>query len=237
MSVLSSLKSLLWKTKEGVGSVSVSGDLQSQKNQAVPRPWTSDPVQQLYFTKGYTVRLKAGIKKVPLFRFLLAKMVYGREHEGVSVEEFLVFNELFFDLSDSKDPNLGKKWGPSFVKVSSIIPAMSDISEFPIVLDTESREALKQIFLDDPILPNPEAYFGLLGNRDLRNSFRVQFKSSWIPPKRVERYIGVGYKDKGSRRIPELDGSPSWQRVATVLANREREQEEAEAAYFAPQAE
>jgi len=237
MSVLSSLKSLLWKTKEGVDKMSVSGDLLIQKNQAVPRPWTSDPVQQLYYTKGYTVRLKAGIKKVPLFRFLLAKLVYGREHEGVSVEEFLVFHELFFDLVDSKDPNLRKKWETSFEKVSSIIPAMSEISEFPVVLDEDSRVALKQILQDDPILPNPEAYFGLLGNRDMRNSFRVQFRSSWIPPKRVERYIGVGYKDKGSRRCPELDGSPSWQTVATVLANREREQEEAEAAYFAPQAE
>lgn len=237
MSVLSSLKSLLWKTKSGVGESPERENLQSQQNQAVPRPWTSDPVQQLYFTKGYTVRLKAGVKKVPLFRFLLAKLVYGREHEGISVEEFLVFHELFFELVDSKDPNLRKKWEPSFEKVSSIIPAMSEISEFPVVLDADSRLALRQILQDDPILPNPEAFFGLMGNRDMRNSFRVQFRSSWIPPKRVERYIGVGYKDKGSRRCPELDGSPSWQTVATVLANRERELEEAEAAYLAPVAE
>jgi hypothetical protein len=93
------------------------------------------------------------------------------------------------------------------------------------------------MFRDDPILPKPEAFFGLMGNRDMRSSFRVQFKSSWIPPKKVERYIGVGYKDKGSRRFPELDGSPTWQRVATVLANREREQEEALSAYSASKVE
>lgn len=27
-------------------------------------------------------------------------------------------------------------------------------------------------------------------------------------------YIGVGYRDKGSARIPHLDGSPTWQEVA-----------------------
>jgi hypothetical protein len=183
------------------------------------------------------VKLRAGTKKVTLFRFLLAKMVYGREGEGLSVEEYLCLLELFFGLEEVQDPNLLRKWKDSLSRVSNLIPGLAEIQEFPIVLSQDSRKALVDYFGDDPILPNPEAYFGLLGQRDLRNSFRVQFKSSWIPPKRVERYIGVGYKDKGSRRFPELDGSPSWQDVARVLANREREQEEADSAYSAPSGE
>jgi hypothetical protein len=194
-------------------------------------------VHSLYLTKGYSVKLKAGTKKVPLFRFLLAKLVYGREHEGVTVDEYLVFMELLFSLLDSSDPNLQAKWGKSLIGVTLLIPAMSELTEFPIVLDEASRKHLVAMFRDDPILPKPEAFFGLMGNRDMRSSFRVQFKSSWIPPKKVERYIGVGYKDKGSRRFPELDGSPTWQRVATVLANREREQEEALSAYSASKVE
>lgn len=31
------------------------------------------------------------------------------------------------------------------------------------------------------------------------------------------RYIGVGYKDKGSSRIPHLDASPAWQELAVSL--------------------
>jgi len=191
-------------------------------------------VHKLYLTRGYSVKLRAGTKKVTLFRFLLAKLVYGRESEGLSVEEYLVLLELFFGLEVNQDPNLIQKWAESFERFSSLIPGLARIQEFPIVLKGESREALIEFFGDDPILPRPEAYFGLLGQRDLRNSFRVLFTSSWIPPKRVERYIGVGYKDKGSRRFPELDGSPSWQDVARILANREREQEEADSAYSAP---
>lgn len=39
-------------------------------------------------------------------------------------------------------------------------------------------------------------------------------------PKRelpLPRYIGVGYKDKGSSRIPHLDASPSWQELTMSL--------------------
>ena len=33
----------------------------------------------------------------------------------------------------------------------------------------------------------------------------------------LPRYIGVGYKDKGSSRIPHLDASPSWQELTMSL--------------------
>lgn len=237
MSISAFFQSLRRKTKDADQIEPVSGNLHSQKSQADSRPWTYDPRHSLYLTKGYTVKLKAGTKKVTLLRFLLAKMVYGREGEGLSIEEYLVFHEVAFALLDNQDPNLYRKWGLSFVRISQLIPALAEIREFPVVLSDESRGHLREFLQDDPILPNPEAFFGLMGNRDLRNSFRVQFRSPWIPPKRVERYIGVGYKDKGTRRVPELDGSPRWQDVARVLANREREQEEAESAYAAPPAE
>lgn len=234
MSILSFIQSLKRGAKSECDQKSAVGNLHTRNDQAVPRPWTYDPVHSLYLTKGYTVKLKAGTKKVTLLRFLIAKLAYGRVGEGLSVEEYLVLMETSFALLDSKDPNFAEKWKSSILKVANFIPALSEIREFPVVLNPESRQILVDYFREDPILPNPEAYFGLLGQRDLRDSFRVRFNSSWIPPKRVERYIGVGYKDKGSRRYPELDGSPSWQEVATVLANREREQEEAGSAYFAP---
>lgn len=199
----------------------------TRQNQANARPCTSDPVQILYLTKGYTVKLKAGTKKVTLLRFLLAKMVYGREHEGLSLEEFLVIHEVFYQLLESEDPLLSRKWDQSFNKIGIILRAIADTVVFPLVLEDTAREVTKDFLREDPILPKPEAYYGLMGNRDLRSSFKVHFQSSWIPPKKVERYIGVGYKDKGTRRCPELDGSPSWQRVATVLCNQERMVEEA----------
>lgn len=201
-----------------------------QKVQADPRPCDSDPASILYHTKGYTMKLRAGTKKVTLFRFLLAKLVYGREHEGLSLEEFLCFHELYLELVDSKDPLLLAKWASSFEKCSKIMAATAKFVEFPLCLDELSREKVISFMGEDPMLPSPSAFYGLMGNRDLRSAFRVQFRSQWIPPKRVERYIGVGYKDKGTRRNPALDGSPSWQTVAATLSNREREAEEAEMA-------
>jgi hypothetical protein len=37
-----------------------------------------------------------------------------------------------------------------------------------------------------------------------------------LPP---QRYIGVGYKDKGSASKPELDGSPNWKDIASSAEN------------------
>jgi len=238
MSILSFIRSLNWEEKSSSND-QVKSDTPEQlrNNQAVPRPWTHDPVHNFYLTKGYSMKLRAGTKKVTLLRFLLAKMVYGKEGEGLSVEEYLALMELFFGLEGTQDPNLTRKWSVSFEKLSSLIPGLAQIKEFPIVLTSESREAMVEFFREDPILPSQHAFYGLMGHRELRNSFRIQFKSQWIPPKKVERYIGVGYKDKGSRRFPELDGSPSWQEVARVISNRERELEEADIAYSAPSGE
>jgi hypothetical protein len=44
-----------------------------------------------------------------------------------------------------------------------------------------------------------------------------------LPPK---RYIGIGYRDKGSARDPARDGSPSWQVIASYISNLERQIQE-----------
>jgi hypothetical protein len=50
----------------------------------------------------------------------------------------------------------------------------------------------------------------------------VVTRSLGIPTKQIppKPYIRVGYKDKGTRRDPSWDGSPSWQEVA--MANTEK---------------
>lgn len=213
-------------SKVGCDEIVYKVNLRATNNQAAPPPCTSDPVKNSYETKGYTMSLKRGTKQITLFRFLLAKLVYGREHEGLSLEEYLALYEVYFSLQESRDPNTLQKWKDSLSRVSPVLVGLSEFKEFPIVLDADSRVELSKHLWSDPILPQPEAFFGLMGNRELRNSFRIKFRSEWIPRKRVERYIGVGYKDKGNCRVPSFDGTPSWQRVATVLCNQEREAED-----------
>jgi hypothetical protein len=47
-----------------------------------------------------------------------------------------------------------------------------------------------------------------------------------IPKTYQKRYIGVGYKDKGSKRDLAKDASPNWQEVAATSALLSREKEE-----------
>ena len=48
-----------------------------------------------------------------------------------------------------------------------------------------------------------------------------QYDRIKIPPK---RYVGVGYRDQGSRRNVAYDGSPSWQEVATSAIMRDSQE-------------
>jgi hypothetical protein len=110
---------------------------------------------------------------------------------------------------------------------------MSKIRIFPIHLSERGKENLDEHFND--IIPTSREYFGLAGQRDLRNSFRLVLNDTLIPravpPK---RFIGVGYKDKGSRRDPAFDGTPSWQETAQYLSNLEREAEELDSSFSDP---
>lgn len=59
-----------------------------------------------------------------------------------------------------------------------------------------------------PLTVTKHSYYGLLYSG---YSFKMRLKYT-RRPKRIhqERYIGVGYKDKGNHSSPHLDGSPSW---------------------------
>lgn len=175
--------------------------------------------------KGYKMIVKKGTNRMTLFRFLLGKLVFS--NEGLSIEEYLLLYHLYFDLSDlvEKDPKFGKKYEANLEGLTSLIQNLSRVTIFPVILKESSRELVIRRFQD--FIPTPRAYFGLSGQRDLRQSYRLVLNDTLVPKKiPPKRFIGVGYKDKGSRRDPAYDGSPSWQEVASYFANLERESEE-----------
>jgi len=176
-------------------------------------------------TKGYKMFIKKGTNRITLFRFLMGKLIYSLE--GLSLEEYILFYHLYFDLLDliDRDPNFRLKYEVDFVKLRHLINPLSRVKVFPVQLKEKSKEVVKKMF--SSLVPSSRAYFGLTGQRDLRQSFRLVLNDT-IVPKRIppKRFIGVGYKDKGSRRDPAYDGTPSWQEVASYFANLERESEE-----------
>lgn len=194
----------------------------SGRSSSGPLPGNSDPrlrTLESFLAKGaYRLKIKAGIKKKDLFRFLLAKMLYERE-EGLHIDEFLVLWELYLQLQGllSKDPSFKEKYERFFRDSFLFFQELGNQKEFPIrVEDDENLQYLERIRdVLEPMLPTRAAYFGLKGQKNLRSGFSLVFEDEILQRKIPEgRRIGVGYRDKGSRRDPAFDGSPDWRDVA-----------------------
>lgn len=189
-----------------------------------PRPCISDPMKvRERVLRGYKMIIKQGTKRFTLLRFLLAKMLYGEG--GLSVEDYLCLYHLYFDLSEITESHFLLKNKVHLEKVNSVLSKLSDNRIFPLILSLESKEAVEQ-FLGRS-LPNQREFFGLLGQRELSRSYRLVLNDSLVPHKLPPKaYIGVGYKDKGTRRNVSENGTPGWQEIGSHISNREREAEE-----------
>lgn len=192
------------------------GFLRRGQTSAEPLPRTSDPSIWLekQLKEGYRVKIKRGVRKITLFRFLLAKLVY-EEEEGIHLDEYVVLMELFYDLMDYSDPSFIKKYGSWISKIKPFFENVASAKEFPVILKrTKETTKLYSKFLE-PNLPTQQAYFGLRGNRNLRNSWTLILNSSLTPQRKFHKsVIGVGYRDKGYRRSPH-DGTPDWREVCS----------------------
>jgi hypothetical protein len=145
------------------------------------------------------------------FRFLLTKYVEGKEQEWRE-SDLLLLVLLFDSLTQVKDPIFRRKWFYSF---SGINPLIQTISDLPfqegkrLGLLKVDRSSLFKLLL------NSHAFFGLVGKKELELSEIAYARFHLNRSKRIEkRYIGVGYKDKGTLKNKASDGSPGWTEVA-----------------------
>jgi hypothetical protein len=193
-----------------------------------PLPVNSDPkllsLEDLLRKGAYKLKIKKGIRKKDLFRFLLAKMLYERE-EGLHLDEFLVLWELYLQLLEvqSKDPSFREKYGTFFRNSFIFFRELGSQKEFPIrIEEVGNLQYLERIAsVLEPMLPTRSAYFGLKGQKNLKSGFSLVFESELLSRKIPEgRRIGVGYRDKGSRRDQAFDGSPDWREVASSLQEK-----------------
>lgn len=174
---------------------------------------------------GFSVRIKNGLKRMTLFRFLTAKLLYETE-EGLHLDEFLVLYSLYYDLWDVKDSSFIEKYDDWFQKTQMFFVSLARSQNFPVRLNKEKMDdEFFQSF--EPFLPSKQAYFGLKGQRNIRSSFEIRLNCS-LPPQRIKpkRFVGVGYRDKGTRRDLAKDGSPAWQEVSRHNFELDRRAEE-----------
>lgn len=158
------------------------------------------------------VKYSKNLKRISLQRYLVSKFCYEgnklRERDLLCIYD----NQLWLERKSETDFDFKKKFGNSLEELSEILKE----ANFSQGLSRKALKRLSQKFgekLSGFVVPN-------------RNylSFRTRFDGSYhlltltssetknIPPK---RFIGIGYRDKGNARDLALDGSPSWQEIAS----------------------
>jgi len=173
--------------------------------------------------KGYTMKIKKGQNRIVLLKFLLGKLVYS--HGGLNIEEYLLLFHLYFELTESNDPLFQEKYKEILYRINLLLSEMGKIKEFPVHPSVKSVFEITRLL--SGFLPTAREYFGFAGQRDLKSSFRLILNDTIVPKRPPpKRFIGVGYKDKGTCRDPAFDGTPGWQFFARYFSNKEREAEE-----------
>lgn len=157
----------------------------------------------------FRIRYGGSVKKITLFRNLLAKLCYSR----VSIEEILVIYDLYEQMvveSEAKE-EFDRKYGAWLITCYGLLNQINPQS-YPYQLPDE----LKEIWVTElvPLLPSEKAFKSWKGNPVNRDSFRVTLDLQLKVRKPSGYKIGKGYTDKGTARNPAVDASPSWQHLA-----------------------
>jgi hypothetical protein len=155
------------------------------------------------------------------FRFLLTKFVEGTE-ENWREEDTLLIILLFDKLTEVRDPSFRRRTLYYFSGIENLIRRIGRLPYQEAKKDglfTVDRPSLFRLLLDN------FALFGLVGNEELKINEIVscRFNPS-SSTRKQKRFIGVGYKDKGTLKNKVYDGSPGWTEVASCENFRNRVQ-------------
>lgn len=162
--------------------------------------------------KLHSVLISKKVKRVSLQRYLLSKIAYG-EQVGFREIGALFLNQLWLENKTKTDNQFNQKFGRTLEDLSNILRQLNI-----------SRGINSTVIANLRSKVNNQLEAFLIPRRNLAQ-WKMKFDSSVIltSPKPsgvlnktlpAERYIGIGYRDKGTAKNPALDGSPSWQEVA-----------------------
>lgn len=143
-------------------------------------------------------------------RFLLTKIsLEGR----LSDQEHYILLHAFDTCFSSIEKTWVLKTRTHLVRMKFLIECYQRI----LYLEVPVKERFSRIangYLYRKFLHQPNAYFGRKKFFNVKNFVvRKNRKLQRSPP--PQRFIGVGYRDKGTCQIKHYDGTPSWQDVAT----------------------
>lgn len=155
------------------------------------------------------------VKKTVL-RFIFAKSVY--RPKSLEKYDIILMNEVYLSLVDDliRNASFYNKHCSFFGRAGSRIKFINDLYETSYASKLPTRKHFFQEKDHDYSEPlSPRAFRGLESDAAFQRQYSSLLKmgrESLV--RREEKYIGVGYKDKGARRDRATDGSPAWQEVA-----------------------
>lgn len=160
------------------------------------------------------VRISPKAKRIHLQRFLLSKFCFFKEELELRDLCCLFENQLWLEKKCLSDDQFCQKFGKSLEDLSLCL------KEFNLKTGTTDRaidKFSKRLLKEVPSLILPKRNYKEAKRRN-NGLFQLEvskpqgrLKRDVPPPAR----IGKGYRDKGSAKDLALDGSPSWQEVAT----------------------
>lgn len=169
------------------------------------------------------VVIRQKVKRISLQRSICSLIFHG---EGINLAELHVLyqNQLWLQEKCVRDLTFREKYGGFVLNLSIILKSVNlsnGLSEGAI---SSLRGRLVQV-KDDLY---PQRNIQQCASKVSQSFYLKSYKQSGIETKRLppKRYIGVGYRDKGTAREPHLDGSPRWQEVASYVSSLEREVKE-----------
>lgn len=158
----------------------------------------------------WRIKYRNGVKRITLFRNLLAKLVY----RGLGIDETLVLYDLYGNLVDECEQKVdfARKYEAWLITCFALLNDKNP-QTFPFRLQGHEELAYRDLL--QPYLPSERAFLSWTGNPINHDPFRVIADFQLTVKKPSSYRLGKGYTDKGSAKRPEKDGSPGWKEVAT----------------------
>lgn len=170
--------------------------------------------------KDFQVIVSRKYRRITMQRFLVSKLLF--EYENFRAEDLLALftNQLFLEDLAAKDPSFRKKFSDPLEEISRYLKAARFQKPQDIPRITEKFKKFIKIKLTNFHYPKRN----FKEQEKLYKRF-VEFrerKPEGTPLAQLPavQYIGIGYSDKGTAKIPHLDGSPRWQDVASRRSHK-----------------
>lgn len=162
---------------------------------------------QVYYSKR--------VKRITLERFITSKIAF--QPEEICLQEILVLYDNLIWCQDKAgiDPDFKRKFGNSLEELTKILKSFRFSSKFNF--NTLKKLSKQLRVLSDFLIPKRNlkgvgSHFK--GRIHIRPGNSPGTGNRYLPP---IKFVGKGYRDKGTLRNLARDGSPSWQEVASSL--------------------